>query len=90
MDDLKGKKVLVVGLGVSGLAAAKFLAGKGAAVKVTDSADNERVQSYREALSRLWTRHFRMPKKGPALNKACPEFPAVKERAAREKARVKA
>lgn len=37
--DLKGKKVLVVGAGKSGLAVSRFLAGKGAAAVLTDSSN---------------------------------------------------
>jgi UDP-N-acetylmuramoylalanine--D-glutamate ligase len=36
MLELKGKRVMVVGLGVSGRAAARFLAGRGAALLLTD------------------------------------------------------
>jgi UDP-N-acetylmuramoylalanine--D-glutamate ligase len=35
--DLKGKRVMVIGLGVSGLAAARFLAARGAALVMSDS-----------------------------------------------------
>src|SRR6185369_283073 len=38
--DLKGKRVLVVGLGESGLAMAKWLHRQGAVVRVADSRDN--------------------------------------------------
>ena len=48
--DLKGKKVTVVGLGRSGMAAANLLLEQGAKVSVTDCFDNQRI---RENLSRL-------------------------------------
>ena len=38
--ELKGKRVLVVGLGESGLAMAKWLHRQGALVRVADSRDN--------------------------------------------------
>ncbi len=38
--ELKGKRVLVVGLGESGLAMAKWLQRQGAFVRVADSRDN--------------------------------------------------
>src|ERR1700691_751787 len=42
--ELKGKKVLVVGLGKSGLAAALFLRGKGAQVTVSDMRSAEALR----------------------------------------------
>lgn len=48
--NLKGKKVLVFGLGRSGVSAAKFLCGKGASVTVTDAKDREALK---ESLSKL-------------------------------------
>ena len=39
--ELDGKKVLVVGLGMSGVAAARFLAGRGAKVSVNDAKDEQ-------------------------------------------------
>ncbi len=48
--ELKGKRVLVVGLGESGLAMAKWLQRQGAAVRVADSRDNP---PNREALARV-------------------------------------
>ena len=39
--ELKGKRVLVVGLGRSGLSAARFLRGQGARVTVSDSRSAE-------------------------------------------------
>ncbi len=53
MSDWSGRKVLVVGLGVSGLAAARRLAQLGADVRVTDEASSpalaDRAQRLREA-----------------------------------------
>ena len=49
--DLKGKRVLVVGLGKSGVAAALFLIGKGAKVTVTDSKTEEQLREEIAALS---------------------------------------
>ena len=48
--ELKGKRVLVVGLGESGLAMAKWLQRQGAAIRVADSRDNP---PNREALARV-------------------------------------
>lgn len=42
--NLNGKKVLVVGLGVSGVAAVKLLLNKGAVVKVSDALDNAKIR----------------------------------------------
>ncbi len=44
--NLKDKNILVVGLGVSGFATACFLKNRGAAVTVTDTADEEKLASY--------------------------------------------
>jgi UDP-N-acetylmuramoylalanine--D-glutamate ligase len=44
MIDIKGKKVLVAGLGVSGFAAAQLAARKGAIVKVTENDDSGEVR----------------------------------------------
>ncbi|MCD6186434.1 MAG: UDP-N-acetylmuramoyl-L-alanine--D-glutamate ligase [Deltaproteobacteria bacterium] len=44
--NLKNKKVLVVGLGISGLAVARFLKKKGAVVTVTDMAGEEKLFDY--------------------------------------------
>ncbi len=44
--EIKDKKFLVVGLGVSGLAAARFLKRRGAEVLVTDSAPAEKLEPY--------------------------------------------
>ena len=43
--ELQGKKVLVVGLGMSGVAAARFLAGRGARVSVNDAKDEQALMS---------------------------------------------
>jgi len=43
MEDLKNRHILVVGLGLSGFAAARFLTGMGAVVTVTDMADEEKL-----------------------------------------------
>jgi len=48
--NLKNKKVLVVGLGISGLAAARFLKNRGAVVTVTDMADKESLSDYARKL----------------------------------------
>ena len=44
--NLKNKKVLVVGLGISGLAVARFLKKRGAVVTVTDMAGEEKLFDY--------------------------------------------
>ncbi len=56
MFNVKDKKVLVVGLGASGYAAAELSARKGAVVGITESSDNKEV---RERLSRLSRYHPR-------------------------------
>ncbi|MGA3211014.1 MAG: NAD(P)-dependent oxidoreductase [Terriglobales bacterium] len=43
--DLKGKRVLVVGLGKSGVASAVFLTGLGARVTVSDTKSEEELAS---------------------------------------------
>ena len=48
--DLKGKKVTVVGLGRSGMAACNLLLGKGAKVSVTDCLDNQKIRENIRAL----------------------------------------
>ena len=50
MIELKGKKVLVVGLGRSGLAAARVCADRGALVTVTDRRGAEALAATRAAL----------------------------------------
>ena len=44
--NLKNKKILVVGLGISGLAVARFLKNRGAVVTVTDISDEDRLSDY--------------------------------------------
>ncbi len=51
MLDVNGKKVLVVGLGVSGCKAARLLVRKGAKVKATDSSDTDEVQRNLKSLA---------------------------------------
>jgi UDP-N-acetylmuramoylalanine--D-glutamate ligase len=52
--DVNGKQVVVLGLGISGMEAAKLLQGKGARVTVRDNASNNATVSQRaEALRRL-------------------------------------
>jgi UDP-N-acetylmuramoylalanine--D-glutamate ligase len=50
MNELTDKQVLVVGLGASGEAAARFLLGRGARVVATDSADTERLRTLKAEL----------------------------------------
>ncbi|MFH1877902.1 MAG: UDP-N-acetylmuramoyl-L-alanine--D-glutamate ligase [Candidatus Omnitrophota bacterium] len=52
MIDLKNKKVLVAGLGISGFKAAEFLASKGAFVRVSEGADNDNVRRYLSGLEK--------------------------------------
>ncbi|MFQ5953223.1 MAG: UDP-N-acetylmuramoyl-L-alanine--D-glutamate ligase [Candidatus Omnitrophota bacterium] len=52
MINVRGKKILVVGLGVSGYAAAELLARKGAQVRITESSDNTEIRERLEELSR--------------------------------------
>ena len=44
--DLNRKNILIVGLGISGIAAARFAQKKGASVTVTDMADEKKLGSY--------------------------------------------
>ena len=44
--DLNHKNILIVGLGISGIAAARFVQKKGASVTVTDMADEKKLGSY--------------------------------------------
>ena len=50
MAGYENKTVLVMGLGVSGVAASQFLAGRGAKVVAVDSADNESLQKQAQQL----------------------------------------
>ncbi len=50
MEDLKDKKILIVGLGVTGVAAAKFLASKGAKVVVSDHKSKAELANYLEIM----------------------------------------
>ena len=50
MLDLKGRKVLVLGLGVSGYAATELLAGKGANVSVSESSITDEIKERLESL----------------------------------------
>lgn len=54
--NVKGKKVVVLGLGESGRAAAELLVGKGAEVVVRDNAMNERVARLSERLGQMGVR----------------------------------
>ena len=49
--DLKGKKVTVLGLGISGYESALFLQKKGARVFVSEIAQNEAFLGYRQKLN---------------------------------------
>ena len=51
MMEFKDKRVLVVGLGVSGYAAAELVARKGARVKITESADTREIREQLEKLA---------------------------------------
>ncbi|MEA3489133.1 MAG: UDP-N-acetylmuramoyl-L-alanine--D-glutamate ligase [Candidatus Omnitrophota bacterium] len=51
MIDVKGKKVLVVGLGISGYAAAELLSLKGARVRITESEDTAKLRERLEKLA---------------------------------------
>lgn len=51
MSKFKGKKVVVVGLGVSGVAVAKFMLKQGARVVVTDLKSKQELSEHVEALS---------------------------------------
>ncbi|WP_448317671.1 UDP-N-acetylmuramoyl-L-alanine--D-glutamate ligase [Streptomyces sp. CO7] len=52
-DDLRGKNVTVAGLGVSGVPAAKVLAGLGAHVTVVNDGDDERARTQAAELAEL-------------------------------------
>jgi len=56
MDELNNRHVLVVGLGLSGEAAARFLLERGARVSATDAADTERLRTLKGELERAGAR----------------------------------
>jgi len=51
--DLNHKNILIVGLGISGIAAARFVQKKGASVTVTDMADEKKLGSYASMAHKL-------------------------------------
>jgi len=51
--DLNRKNILIVGLGISGIAAARFAQKKGASVTVTDMADEKKLGSYASMAHKL-------------------------------------
>ena len=51
--DLNHKNILIVGLGISGIAAARFAKKKGASVTVTDMADEKKLGSYASMAHKL-------------------------------------
>jgi UDP-N-acetylmuramoylalanine--D-glutamate ligase len=53
MFDFKGKTVLVLGMGSSGMESAKFLAGKSARVRVSESADTPALRKKAEELRKI-------------------------------------
>jgi len=57
MFDVKNKKILVLGLGASGFAAAELLARKGARVSVSESSDGDDIQERLEGLKGYKVRH---------------------------------
>ena len=54
--DVKGKKILVVGLGSSGFSSAVLLSEKGAEVKVTDASDSEEIERKSKILREMGAR----------------------------------
>jgi UDP-N-acetylmuramoylalanine--D-glutamate ligase len=56
MTEWRDRDVLVVGLGVSGEAAARFLVEQGARVAATDAADGDRLRALKTELERLGAR----------------------------------
>jgi UDP-N-acetylmuramoylalanine--D-glutamate ligase len=56
MNDLIDRSVLVVGLGASGAAAARFLVEHGARVAATDSADSDRLRALKAELEKAGAR----------------------------------
>ena len=53
MHDLRNKKILVVGLGISGYEAARLLSEKGAKVAVTESFDDDVIEGRVQILKDL-------------------------------------
>jgi UDP-N-acetylmuramoylalanine--D-glutamate ligase len=51
--NLSGKKILVVGLGITGVAVARFLKNSGAVVTITDQASEEALTSYLPSIRNL-------------------------------------
>ncbi|MGD9278021.1 MAG: NAD(P)-binding protein, partial [Desulfobacterales bacterium] len=51
--DLNHQKILIVGLGISGIAAARFAKKKGASVTVTDMADEKELGAYASMVHKL-------------------------------------
>ena len=51
MESLAGKRVLVVGMGVSGLAASRLLLAQGADVTAVDGAKSERLRASTQSLA---------------------------------------
>jgi UDP-N-acetylmuramoylalanine--D-glutamate ligase len=54
--ELAGKNILVVGLGITGVAVARFLMNRGAAVTITDQASEEALTSYLPSIRNLGIR----------------------------------
>ena len=54
--NLKGKNVLVVGLGISGISAARFLHKKGAVVTVNDLKNEEQLSDVLESLKGVYNK----------------------------------
>ena len=51
MESLAGKQVLVIGMGVSGLAASRLLLAQGADVTAVDGAKSERLRAFTQPLA---------------------------------------
>ena len=51
--ELENKKILIVGLGISGLAVAEFLIKQGASVKITDSASEDQLTDYLPRIAKM-------------------------------------
>ncbi len=56
MEDFKNRHILVIGLGRSGFAAARFLTGRGAVVTVTDMADEEKLAPFSTKIREMGVR----------------------------------